>query len=207
VANLGEAGTISFDALGTLVELEPPAPHLARSLGISIGDAQRAIEAEIVYYRAHLDEGQDAESVAELRRRCAAVVAAELSMTGDLTDVLLSSLRFNAFADAGPSLTELRRRGHRLVVVSNWDASLHEVLERVGLAPLLDAVTTSAEAGIRKPAAEIFARAGGAQMHVGDSIEEDVAGARAAGIEPVLIRRDGGPGPPGVRTIGSLAEL
>jgi FMN phosphatase YigB (HAD superfamily) len=42
---------------------------------------------------------------------------------------------------------------------------------------------------------------------VGDSLDEDVAGARAAGIEPVLIRREGGGPAPGVRTIASLAEL
>jgi len=44
-------------------------------------------------------------------------------------------------------------------------------------------------------------------VHVGDSLEEDVVGARAAGIEAVLLRRDGRPGPSGVRTIASLAEL
>jgi putative hydrolase of the HAD superfamily len=61
-------------------------------------------------------------------------------------------------------------------------------------------------------------------VHVGDSLEEDVLGARAAGIEPILIRRDGGGGAvvrggagagagvgagagAAVRTIASLAEL
>ena len=102
----------------------------------------------------------------------------------------------------------------RLVVVSNWDVSLHEVLARLELAPLLDGVVTSAEIGARKPAAAIFERALGAwapgradAIHVGDSVEEDVAGARAAGIEPVLVRRDGRPGPDGVRTITTLSEL
>jgi precorrin-6x reductase len=36
---------------------------------------------------------------------------------------------------------------------------------------------------------------------------EDVEGARATGIEAILVRRDGSSGPPGVRTISSLAEL
>jgi putative hydrolase of the HAD superfamily len=44
-------------------------------------------------------------------------------------------------------------------------------------------------------------------IHVGDTLDEDVAGARAAGIEPVLIRRGDGPPVSGVRTISSLAEL
>jgi putative hydrolase of the HAD superfamily len=203
--------TILLDALGTLVALEPPAPHLARALSISLADAERAIAAEIAYYRTHLDEGRDAASLAALRRRCAAALAAELpAVTVDpevLEEVLLASLRFTAFPDAAPALGALRTAGTRLVVVSNWDVSLHEVLSRVGLAPLLDDVVTSAEVGARKPAREIFERAGPARLHVGDSLAEDVAGALAAGLEPVLIRRDGSPGPSGVRTIATLAEL
>ena len=43
-------------------------------------------------------------------------------------------------------------------------------------------------------------------MHVGDSVENDVAGARALGIRPVLVARDGA-APEGVEAVGSLAEL
>jgi FMN phosphatase YigB (HAD superfamily) len=42
---------------------------------------------------------------------------------------------------------------------------------------------------------------------VGDSLEEDVAGARAAGLEAILVVRDGAAVPEGVRTVSSLAEL
>jgi len=210
-----------LDALGTLVELEPPAPHLQRALGsISGPDAERAIAAEMSYYRAHLDEGRDAESLAALRRRCAEALRDALPNGTTPTDldelvaVLLDSLRFRAFPEAPEVLHAARARGLRLVVVSNWDCSLPDVLSRIGLAPLLDGVVTSAAAGARKPEAAIFERAlslaGAAPseaIHVGDSPVEDVNGARAAGITPVLLRRDGGPGPPGVTTIASLAEL
>ena len=205
-----------LDALGTLVALEPPAPLLSAALGISRADAERAIAAEIAYYREHIDEGRDAASVADLRRRCAAVVRDELSRPPheDLTEVLLSCLRFTAFDDAEPTLAASRAHGIRLVVVSNWDVSLHQVLEEVGIAPLLDAVLTSAETGARKPNPAIFELAlelAGVSrqeaLHVGDSVREDVAGARAAGIEVVLLARDGRRGPPGVRTIAGLKEL
>jgi putative hydrolase of the HAD superfamily len=113
------------------------------------------------------------------------------------------------------TLARLRHAGARLVVVSNWDVSLHEVLARTGLAMLVDGAITSAELGAAKPAPAIFARAlelaGGVAparaLHAGDSVEADVAGARAAGIEAVLVVRDGTPAPAGVRTIRSLAEL
>jgi putative hydrolase of the HAD superfamily len=219
---------VLLDALGTLVELERPAPRLrqelARSFGarISEAEAEQAIAAEIRYYRAHLDQGRDAASVAALRRRCAETLRAalpervwgQLEDLDALTEVLLCSLRFNAYEDARAALPELRRRGLRLVVISNWDFSLNEVLERIGLRELVDAVLTSAQAGVRKPAPQIFAQAlalaaasPGQAIHVGDSLEEDVTGARNAGIEPVLVRRDGTPGPSGLRTISRLTEL
>jgi putative hydrolase of the HAD superfamily len=186
---------------------------------VSEAACEAAIAAEIAYYRAHFDEGRDPASVDALRRRCAAVLAAALPDVGGLDphgwlELLLASLRFSAFPDASPALAALRERGVRLVVVSNWDWSLHGVLERVGLAERVDATVTSAEVGARKPAAAIFTRglelAGVAPdeaVHVGDSVQDDVAGARAAGITPVLIRRDGDPGPDGVRTVRSLIEL
>lgn len=217
---------VLLDALGTLVALEPPAPALAAHLFDRIGaevspdDAARAIAAEIAFYRAHFDEGGDAAGVAALRRRCAAVVADALPGVGglgpdDWLEILLASLHFTPFEDVEPALRQLRGGGARLIVVSNWDWSLHEVLARLGIAALVDGVVTSAEVGARKPAAAIFARAlelaGGAMpgeaLHVGDSVAEDVEGARASGIAPVLISRDGRAGPAGVRTVRSLLEL
>jgi len=216
---------ILLDALGTLLELEPPAPRLrtelAQRFGVRIGetDAQRAIGAEIAYYRAHLDEGRDPVALAGLRSRCAEALRAGLPDderiaaidNKALTSALLASLRFEPFADVRPALAAARAAGRRLVVVSNWDVSLNEVLDRLGLSQMLDGVVTSAEFGVRKPAPEIFEHALGLAgvaaheaMHIGDSLAEDVAGARAAGIEAVLINRDGDPGPPGVRTITAL---
>ena len=215
---------ILLDALGTLVALEPPAPllrtELARRFGLELSEreAARAIGAEIAYYRAHLDDGRDEPGLQALRRRCAGVLRDALPPAGlelePLLDALLAALRFTAFADARPALEAARSRGQRLVVASNWDVSLHGVLRTLGLEPLLDGILTSAEAGARKPAPAIFEQAlalAGARpdeaIHVGDSLDEDVAGARGAGIEPVLVHRGAGPAVPGVRTISSLAEL
>ena len=215
---------ILLDALGTLVALEPPAPRLRAELagrfGLEVSErqAERAIAAEIAYYRGHLDEGRDHASLEALRRRCATVLRSELPGADleldPLVDALLASLRFTAFPDVRPALVAARSRGQRLVVVSNWDVSLRSVLRALELEPLLDGILTSAEAGARKPALEIFEHAldlagAGAEeaVHVGDTLDEDVAGARDAGIEPVLIRRQSGPEVRGVRMISSLAEL
>jgi putative hydrolase of the HAD superfamily len=219
---------VLLDALGTLLELEPPAPRLRAELAsrvgarVSLAQAQAAIGAEIAYYRAHFDEGRDHASLASLRRRSAEVLvealpngARELLPAGDgAVELLLSSLHFRAFPDALSALPRLRDGGARLVVASNWDVSLHEVLERVGLSRDLDGIVTSAEVGARKPDPAIFERAlelagvpAADVLHVGDTLAEDVAGARNVGIEPVLIVRAAGAGPGGVRTIHSLVEL
>jgi putative hydrolase of the HAD superfamily len=224
----GEPRALLFDALGTLLELEDPAPRLrvelAQRFGVRITEAQarHAIAAEIAYYRAHLDDGCNPTALAELRGRCAQALRAALPATGRvaaidnaaLTAALLATLQFSAFADARPALLAARARGRRVVVVSNWDVSLHEVLERLELAPLLHGIVTSAGAGARKPAPAIFECAlalaqatPGRAVHIGDSVREDVAGARGVGIEPILLRRDGTPGPDGVRTIATLAAL
>jgi len=177
------------------------------------------MKAEIAFYRAHLHRGRDAAGLARLRRDCAAVLRDALGRPeldlGALTDTLLEAIRFEPFPDAVPALRALRAAGLKLVAASNWDVSLHEQLGRTGLSGLLDGAVSSAEVGAPKPDPEIFVRAlalAGAQpeeaWHVGDDVEADVGGARAAGLEPVLIDRDGSlQAPPGVRRIASLAEL
>jgi HAD superfamily hydrolase (TIGR01549 family) len=220
-----------IDGMGTLVSLAAPAPALAavleRRFGVTVteADARHALGAEIAFYRAHMDSGRDADSLAQLRRRCAQVLFGTLdqahpaltSVDDDArTEALLEALRFEPYDDAREALATARTKGARVIVVSNWDVSLLEVLERVGLAPLVDGVVTSAAVGARKPEPAIFHHAlalAGVDhdparhaRHVGDSLSEDVAGARASGIGALLLRRDGSR-EPGVETIASLAEL
>jgi putative hydrolase of the HAD superfamily len=217
---------ILLDALGTLIELQPPAPLLCEEMGRRFGiympvtQAERAIATEIAFYREHFDEAANIEELLELRRRCVVAMREELPPEAgnvpieELTEALLASITFRPFTDVGFALGSARTRGVRLVVVSNWDVSLHDVLVRTGVAPLLHGVVTSAEAGSRKPDPGIFREAlrlagvpASKAVHVGDNLEDDVAGARAAGIEPVLLRRDGTPGPPDTRTVANLIEL
>jgi putative hydrolase of the HAD superfamily len=191
---------VFLDALGTLVELEPPWVGLRAALGDGVAEDRlvAAVRAEMAYYKEHSHEGHDAESLADLRARCAAVLSRELG-TEVGAQTLVDSIRFAAYSDAAPALEDLRGRGLKLVCVSNWDCSLGAVLERCGLAEHLDGAVSSAEAGARKPDPAIFEPALAAAdcgpqeaMHVGDTPEEDVDAARAAGIRVLLIDRDGG---------------
>jgi putative hydrolase of the HAD superfamily len=191
---------VFLDALGTLVELEPPWLGLRRALGGGLPEPRlrAAVSKEMDYYRAHSHEGADPESLADLRERCARVLSEALGVEVDAA-TLVAAIRFQPYPDAAPALEGLRARGLRLLCVSNWDVSLPEVLERCGLGAALDGVVCSAAAGARKPDPRIFAAAlgearceAGEALHVGDTPEEDVAGAEAAGIRALLLDRDGG---------------
>jgi putative hydrolase of the HAD superfamily len=190
---------VLLDALGTLVELEPPWIHLAEALRIPADERLvGAMRAEMSYYRGHSHEGRDPASLADLRGRCAAMLSRELGLEVTV-ETMMGAIRFRPFPDAAPALAELRALGLRLICVSNWDVSLPGVLARCGLAGALDGVVTSAEAGARKPDPAIFepalrlARCAASEaLYVGDTPSEDLAGARAAGIRALLIDRDGG---------------
>jgi len=209
---------VLFDAFGTLLRMDEPGPHLRAELaarGMEVGEeeAARAFAEEIRYYLAHNLEGRDPASLAQLRDACAQIVRESLGLPAELHDevreAMLAAIRFSAYDDAEAALAELRRRRLRLVVASNWDCSLPEALERAGLADMLHGVVASAVVGAAKPASALFEAAlelaGAAPsdaLHVGDSLSKDVRGAQAAGIEAVLIARDGvPPGEEGIRIV------
>lgn len=206
----GMVRAVFLDALGTLLELEPPWISLRDRVPGDVSDERlvAALRAEMSYYRQHAHEGRDEPSLAELRQRCAAIVSEQLGLEISV-DELVEAIRFKVYPDVAPALDGLRGRGLQLVAVSNWDCSLPRVLERCGLGGRLDGTVTSAGAGARKPDPAIFSAAlelagcgPDEALHVGDTPEEDVQGARAAGIRALLIRRDGGKG-----DISSLREI
>lgn len=125
---------------------------------------------------------------------------------------------WEAYPEVAEVLLDLRRRGLRLAIVSNFDARLFPVCEGLGLAAAVDAIVIAADVGVAKPGVGIFhaalqrfglQRAGA--LHVGDSLEEDVQGALAAGLRPVYLHRDWDSDravvPRGLPMIRNLSEL
>jgi len=198
---------VLIDVLGTLVELQPPAPRLraalAETTGVDVGTeaAERAFAAEIAYYLEHHMEGGDRAGVERLRDDCARVMQEVIARPGlgfpAVRHAMVASLEFRAFGDAEPALRALRERDLRLVAVSNWDCSLPLWLDSAGIGALLDGAVSSAEVGEPKPSPAIFRAAleiagveAAEALHVGDSPANDVEGAQAAGIRAVLMTRD-----------------
>jgi HAD superfamily hydrolase (TIGR01509 family) len=112
------------------------------------------------------------------------------------------------------ALGRLRAAGLRLGIVSNSDGRVEEALAASGMRDLFDVVIDSGLVGVEKPDPAIFRAALDAlgigpeeALYVGDMYEVDVVGARAAGIEAVLLASSS-PGPGrSCRTAGSIDEL
>lgn len=188
---------VTVDAYGTIVKLRDPVPALraalrARGAEFDDGLVREAFKREGAYYGRHSARGRDAESLAELRRDCVAVFLRELRAeldAGEFTPAFMDSLSFEVIAGTRETLEQIRGRGARLAVISNWDVSLHERLAALELADLFEAVVTSAEAGTEKPDPAIFQLAltrlgvdADRSLHVGNE-PADEQGALAAGMQ------------------------
>lgn len=121
---------------------------------------------------------------------------------------------FALFDGALELLDELRRRGLKLGIVSNWSPRLPALLAALGIGKRVDFVLCSAIERVEKPDPEIFtralARAGVAPdhvLHAGDDLEKDVFGARRAGIRGVLVDHLGTSTAKDAPRVTSLAEL
>jgi putative hydrolase of the HAD superfamily len=96
--------------------------------------------------------------------------------------------------DSRKTITAIRQRGFRTAVLSNWDSRLRPLLKGFGLLGSFDHLFISSEIGWEKPDPRIF-RTAEEQLglppeqilHVGDSPEQDLAPALAAGWRCVLI--------------------
>jgi putative hydrolase of the HAD superfamily len=105
------------------------------------------------------------------------------------------SENFELFEDVLPVLDELRRAGLKLAVVSNGIRDLTQFVAHHRLD--VDAIVDSRSHGRVKPHPTIFRAAlerldvePADAVMVGDSLEEDVEGARALGMRAILVDRD-----------------
>jgi FMN phosphatase YigB (HAD superfamily) len=187
---------VTVDAFGTIVELDSPVSRLvdaleARDVHRSPPEVAKAFAAEAAYYRPRSYLARDSAGLERLRRDCVRVfldvLAVPLTPAG-FVEPYMESLVFRPVVGAPEALAVLREHGLKLAVVSNWDCSLPERLETIGLLDTFGAVVSSAEAGVPKPDPDLFrlalTRIGATPeraLHVGDE-PEDEQGAAAAGM-------------------------
>jgi len=119
--------------------------------------------------------------------------------------------------DVPPTLERLRQAGYTLGLVSNRLGALDTVAKDLGLSDYFHFTLSAGQAGAWKPSPKIFERAlelaqcsAYRAMYVGDNFYADVEGARAAGLQPVLIDPRGlfpEAGCPVIKSIGDLLTL
>ncbi|MEE9217812.1 MAG: HAD-IA family hydrolase [Acidobacteriota bacterium] len=132
----------------------------------------------------------------------------------DFFDTFSAAGAWRAYPDTHEALADLRQRGVMLGVISNWDSRLPMLLEATGLRRYFSLIVCSSAEDIEKPAMEIFRRAarrcglGVAQaLHVGDRLLEDYQGATRAGLQALLVDRDGGASHDGARVVTDLTHV
>lgn len=123
------------------------------------------------------------------------VTTQDLGLDRELAESLYALIpeRWEVFEDTVPMLTALRERGVAVAVVSNTGMDPRAALDRMGVLPLLDAVTLSFEVGAVKPDPAIFRHAldglgvdPGRALMVGDTWDQDGGGA-ALGIRTLIL--------------------
>ena len=116
----------------------------------------------------------------------------------ELWIVFSDPTRWRLFDGVEETLAELKKRGYRLAVLSNWDSRLRLLLHRLELDRYFEDFIISVEVGVEKPNPEIFRFAerqlglsAGEIIHIGDSEHHDADGAAAVGWPVILVDPSG----------------
>jgi dihydrofolate synthase/folylpolyglutamate synthase len=203
---------VTFDVGGTLIEPWPSVGRVYARVAAQHGVKVAAEALDRQFVEVWAAKQNFSYSVADwsnlVRQTFAGLTAAPPSagLFSALYGHFASAAPWRIFDDVEPCLRELKRRGIKLGIISNWDDRLRPLLRALELDGYFDSIVISGEAGWQKPDPNIFQAAAaqlstapGAILHIGDSASEDVAGARAAGLQTLLLTRG--------RPLASLASL
>jgi HAD superfamily hydrolase (TIGR01509 family) len=192
-----------FDAGGTLIRLD--GRRICRAAGVAFvpaifAEAEDAAVAGLREWISRHPRSTDPQRLPVFFAALLSALGAPQDSGGSeaATRVAAEHRRSNLWSlaarGAGATLAELKLRGYRLAVVSNADGRARALLGQAGLLDHLELVIDSAEAGVEKPDPAIFLQATDRlgvpptrSAYVGDLYEFDVAGARSAGLTPILI--------------------
>jgi 2-haloacid dehalogenase len=198
----------SFDCYGTLIDWNAGIrAELARVFGEAQADEllarYHALEPEL----EHDGTRSYREVMTEAMRRLGAPPGEEAGLAGSLPS-------WQPFPEARAALTEARRRGWQLAILSNSDPDLIAASTELLGVPFDETVVAS-EIGSYKPALEHwheFARRTGAHparhVHVAASLFHDIGAANELGLQSIWINRLGeAAGPTPTRELPDLTGL
>ncbi len=206
---------VFFDLYQTLICYKPPREEIQaevlKEFGINTTPDKLLypiiIADEFIYQehsRLSIGKRSDEEKKA-LWGQYQAIVLKEAGIepTGELIRHILGEMqqiKFEPalFDDVLPTLTELKKKGLILGLISNVDNDITQLCQKLRLTPMLQVVVTSLDSGYNKPQPEIFkeaVRQASVQpqeaIYVGDQYQIDVIGAKQAGMLGILLDRGG----------------
>ena len=194
-----------------------PTPSTAGVLREVLPPREPELTAEQVH-RAHRDawrwaetqRGEECREVPALSRFRHMLESLELPDPGDsgleriLATHIAAVTACYELPAAHRALLERLRPEYRLAMLSNFDygPGVRNLLNQHSIAGWFNPVVISAELGFRKPGRRAFQRtlalagiAAEATLFVGDSLADDVAGARAVGLDVAWLNPNGGEAP------------
>jgi FMN hydrolase / 5-amino-6-(5-phospho-D-ribitylamino)uracil phosphatase len=213
-------GVVSFDLDETLwdfmpmmdgalaITIEAVARRRPELTGMTVQELHRA-RAEV---GAEVDGTYEELRLESFRRVLAARGVEEVGLPRSMVDTWMAARvdSVTVHDDVEPALDELEARGYLLGAITNGNFPL----DRLPLARRMSFIVHAERAGGAKPDAAPFAMAMGLSgahpsrwVHVGDSIESDIAGAHAFGLRAVWINRRGDPPPEEVTPDAELPSL
>ena len=213
-----EVRAVTFDVGGTLIKPWPSVGHVYAEVAAKHG---RVIQPAVLDQRfrkawrelKNFNHARE-EWTALVDQTFAGLVESPPSKTffSELYDRFSEPGAWHVFEDVKPALEALSARGINLAIISNWDERLRPLLDKLELSKYFATIAISCEVGFPKPSPVIFEQASRMLrlapqhiLHIGDSAEQDVAGATAAGYQARLLERGPGESRPGV--VRSLWEL
>jgi len=101
------------------------------------------------------------------------------------------------FPETKGVLGSLKEKNYKLGIISNFDSRVYDVMNALEIHKYFDTLVISSEAGYAKPDPNIFHLALKEMdvdpkecLHIGDNIQNDFHGARALGIQALLLDRE-----------------
>ena len=209
-----------FDAYGTLFDVHAAIARHRAACGPDadrVSDLWRTKQLEYTWTLTLADRYEDFWTLT--RRALDYAMARYPSVSPDLKPALLDAyFALDAFADAIPSLTALRKRGQHTAILSNGSPQmLNAAVDGAGMRALLNAVFSVDPLRLYKPRREVYAMAAdGLSVAPEDVVfvssnRWDVMGAAEFGFSAVWVNRsrmpDEYPHAPPANIIAGLAAL
>lgn len=192
-------GSIFLDLGGTLVDFKPNFHEpiyftlVKNGYDVKLKTVYRAVSSYLGRDNLIVKDGNPVIDVEEILKIMG--MSVDQATLEELHEIQFASAFYELYHDTIYFLRSLKDRGFKIYIISNASQKINEVVENTGISAFLDGIVASYKLGKIKPNPDIFKEgirlAGETGPYVGDLYEVDYIGAERAGLEPVLLDRNG----------------